>query len=245
MVKVKPSKRFLIDCTKRTFLAVNLAFIVLALVLSFLSVSFRNELKTMTSLIETPQHAAMAATLIGFVTIIAAIVGVIGSTNRNTSALIGYATFMVLLFVTETIILTICLFEFHDNMETRSAMRLDKLIADYGNNNQTAQLVDDIQRQFECCGSNSSDIWLDLYEKFPSSCCTNSTAVCSEADFDFPCAGKIRGQLVSLSSNVMATIITLGILHAIGLLLSLSLTKTFINQKRKVVDFQESIRMLR
>lgn len=141
--------------------------------------------------------------------------------------------------------------QFHENFRERTVTNLELLIRDYDTANTTSHtVVDNIQFQLQCCGSNSSAIWIDLLDdKYPDSCCEPQTitqqsasddsdgddydvdaleAGCSATQLLFePCDSRIAGVIWRSTHVLAATLTVLSVLQIVALPIALFAARKF------------------
>ena len=136
----------------------------------------------------------------------------------------------------------ICYAEFHQNLETRIITNLDLLITEYDpQNSNSTTYIDNLQQNWQCCGTNQTDIWLDiLIDKYPKSCCDpkliitdelsendeyetgiDSIDVCYESQlFDSNCADVISGVIWRSAFTLSIILVVFVFLEIVSLVLT-------------------------
>lgn len=114
-----------------------------------------------------------------FVTILICVLGIYGSKADNLCMIKMYAAFTCIMLMTELCI-AIAAVILRANLKTYAESRINDLISDYVNDSKAETQLNQIQKQYGCCGANSV---VDYHAKnmtTPSSCC--STLQCTDSD---------------------------------------------------------------
>lgn len=135
-------------------------------------ITLTNDLSRFEPVLITPGYAPLSAVFVSSVILVVGLVGFIGLKCETGKVLVAYASFLMVILITETMVAYVFYAQFYQNFEHRSINNMDILMLDYDAENSTSRpLVDDLQKSVKCCGSNNSAVWLTLRDKFPVSCC--------------------------------------------------------------------------
>eukprot|EP00108_Taenia_solium_P001519 TsM_000275200 transcript=TsM_000275200 gene=TsM_000275200 len=113
---------------------------------------------------------------VGFATILVCVLGVYGIKSDNLCMLKLYAAVTCILFLLE-ICIALAASILKNNLETYVVDIMKDFVSNYTTNNETKDKMDRIQKQFQCCGSNSAIDYRNMSQPIPSSCCYHPNCV--------------------------------------------------------------------
>ncbi|VDO00137.1 unnamed protein product, partial [Rodentolepis nana] len=115
----------------------------------------------------------------GFVIVLVCVLGVYGSKTDNLCMIKMYAAFTCILLMTELCV-AIAAAILRANLEKYAETSVNDLLSDYENDQNATTKLNQIQKQYECCGANSVVDYHAKNKTTPPSCC--STLPCADKD---------------------------------------------------------------
>ncbi|XP_053564066.1 CD63 antigen, partial [Bombina bombina] len=160
--------------------------------------------------------------------------GCCGAVKENYCMVTTFAVLLVLIFLVE-IAAAIAGYVFKDQVRTAFDQSFRDGMKDYNKTKEAADGIDTLQRDFKCCGANSSTDWKS-YSIFngttnvPDSCCKNITLGCGKnpKDADIYTKGCVEGVQAWIKNNVAIVAgVALGIafFELLGIIFSCCLMK--------------------
>lgn len=139
------------------------------------------------------QHIPTVSIAVGSIIFFIAFLGCFGTLRSSTCMLITYAAILIVIFLAQVGLGVFALWKVKDSddMQMQIEKHLGTLFGKYNDNNETAQVVNLIQQQFECCGVTGPSWWKKADLAIPRSCyadnvtTTTYTTGCSNALFSY------------------------------------------------------------
>lgn len=171
-------------------------------------------------LLSTSTYAAIAYILIiaGSITILVSFLGCAGVWKENRCVLILYTFFLLFIFLMEAVAGTLA-YVYEDQVKHELETNLNAtFLSNYKINDQLTNDIDQMQREFRCCGALSPDDWINskwlkedpsIENKVPDSCCKTENVGCGQSSHpsnihDYPCISmflaKIKEHLIILGA---------------------------------------------
>ncbi|VUZ53716.1 unnamed protein product [Hymenolepis diminuta] len=129
----------------------------------------------------------------GFVSILVCILGIFGSKVDNLCLIKLYAAIMCIMLIMELCI-AIAAAILRTNLENYATNTVNDLMSNYANDINAETQLNQIQKQYECCGANSVVDYLATNMTTPSSCC--SAPPCADKNI-YPKMGCISISLLT------------------------------------------------
>uniref|UniRef100_A0A5K3FKB3 Tetraspanin n=1 Tax=Mesocestoides corti TaxID=53468 RepID=A0A5K3FKB3_MESCO len=118
--------------------------------------------------------------VLGIVVITIALVGLIGAWKRNKCMLLTFATFAGIMFVAHVVAAVVVFVNAKQFVSVVSEAIREQIVAlqnpQTENKDEITEILDELQKRFECCGGFSSTEWPTV----PASCCASGIAGCSD-----------------------------------------------------------------
>ncbi|XP_064399862.1 CD82 antigen-like [Halichondria panicea] len=234
------------------FMIVNTVFALIGLGLTGLGIyllASGNDLQFITG----NQYANGGALILiaGLITFIIALVGLIGAAGMWSCVIAFYIVFMTLVVILE-IVAGVLGFVYQMELGEIVAVRVTSAFDTFNaEDNDVTALVNFMQGEFQCCGYDSYEDWLDTpylnnTQLFPDSCnCTNASTVdCisvpevpNQMIYDRNCSAGVRSFLEENLIVIGAVGITFGVLELFGLGISIALCACFCYIKKHEDDY--------
>ncbi|XP_062038122.1 CD63 antigen-like [Lepus europaeus] len=137
---------------------------------------------------QTITHGATPGSLLPVVIIavgaflfLVAFVGCCGTCKENYCLMITFAIFLSLIMLVE-VATAIAGYVFRDKVMSEFNKDFQQQMQNYSTDNQTALILDRMQKDFKCCGAANYTDWASIpgmtRERVPDSCCVNVTSGC-------------------------------------------------------------------
>ncbi|KAL1774880.1 hypothetical protein HispidOSU_006545 [Sigmodon hispidus] len=169
-------------CVKFLLYVLLLAFCACAIGLIAIGVAVQVVLnQTITH--ETTPGALLPVIIIavGAFLFLVAFVGCCGTCKENYCLMMTFAIFLSLIMLVEVAV-AIAGYVFRDKVESAFNKNFQKQMQNYLKDNQTASVLDNLQKRFNCCGANNYTDWESIpgmgKDRVPDSCCVNITVGC-------------------------------------------------------------------
>ncbi|XP_038608531.1 CD63 antigen [Tachyglossus aculeatus] len=168
-------------CVKYLLYIFVLAFWVCAVALIAVGVMAQLSVNRAVALGETTGSVApLVIIAVGAGLFLIAFVGCCGTCRESYCLMATFAAFLTLIVLVE-VAAAIAGYVFRDKLKSEFEKRFRAQMADYQKSNATRELVDDMQREFNCCGAHNYTDWTsmpDFHSNVPDSCCRNVTQGC-------------------------------------------------------------------
>ncbi|XP_036025748.1 CD63 antigen [Onychomys torridus] len=118
---------------------------------------------------------------VGAFLFLVAFVGCCGACKENSCLMTTFAVFLSLIMLVEVAV-AIAGYVFRDKVESEFSKNFQQQMQNYLKDNNTAMVLDGLQKEFGCCGANNYTDWENITglakDRVPDSCCVNVTAGC-------------------------------------------------------------------
>ncbi|KAM9230626.1 CD63 antigen [Dugong dugon] len=170
---------------------------------------------------------------VGAFLFLVALVGCCGACKENYCLMITFAVFLSLIMLVE-VATAIAGYVFRDKVISEFKKDFQKQMQTYPKDNQTAVLLDRMQRDFKCCGADNYTDWENILvpkDRVPDSCCINVTQSCG-LHFKVTnintegCVEKIGGWLRSNVLVVAAAALGIAFVEVLGIVFACCLVKS-------------------
>ncbi|KAM9672605.1 CD63 antigen [Trichechus inunguis] len=170
---------------------------------------------------------------VGAFLFLVALVGCCGACKENYCLMITFAVFLSLIMLVE-VATAIAGYVFRDKVISEFKKDFQKQMQTYPKDNQTALLLDGMQRDFKCCGADNYTDWENILvpkDRVPDSCCINVTQSCG-LHFNVTnintkgCVEKIGGWLRSSVLVVAAAALGIAFVEVLGIIFACCLVKS-------------------
>ncbi|XP_069473493.1 CD63 antigen-like [Ambystoma mexicanum] len=175
----------------------------------------------------------MLLTGIGILIFLMSTVGAIAVFRDNHGMIKVFAIMLVIVFVIE-IIVGIAAFAFRGKLHKSVIKRFQKIINQYGYDDDITSGVDTLQKSFQCCGAQNSSDWDTspfrlLKGALPSSCCKGNRAACGTKEsengeasdvFTQGCAKKLKTWIQKHVGFIGAIGVGIGFVQVFGILVA-------------------------
>ncbi|DAA29743.1 CD63 antigen [Bos indicus] len=170
---------------------------------------------------------------VGAFLFLVAFVGCCGACKENYCLMITFAIFLSLIMLVE-VAAAIAGYVFRDKVRSEFNKDFRQQMKNYPKDNQTASILDKMQKDFECCGAANYTDWekiLAVTNKVPDSCCVNITHNCG-INFvvkDIHTEGCVEKIAAWLRKNVLvvaAAALGIAFVEILGIVLACCLVKS-------------------
>lgn len=244
------------QCWRITFIVLNVFLFVVGLALLVLGIyllASSNSLEFVTG--NSIASGSVLILIAGFVTMLIALIGILGAAGRWTVLLVIYMVCILIIIIAE-VVAGILGFVFQNDVINFTTERSLGAIDDYSVNDTQKDVnvfIDFVQNSFQCCGFESTEDWLDtpfvnVTMTYPDSClCDIETANITECvePAIFPndtleapliwrqsCNESVAGFIDRYLGAIGAVGIAFGILEIFGLGIAIGLTACFCVMRR-------------
>ncbi|XP_043080474.1 CD63 antigen [Puntigrus tetrazona] len=164
-------------CIKYLLFFFNFIFWVCGLALIVLGVLAKVSINT-TAFLNGYAGAPLVLIVVGVIIFFIAFFGCCGAWKENQCMITMFAVILSLIIIIE-IGAAIAVYVLRGNLPNLLNKGFDTMIAGY-NETENREAIDTIQKNFKCCGGNSSDDWLKFFPRnsVPDTCCKNITVNC-------------------------------------------------------------------
>ncbi|KAL6066313.1 hypothetical protein STEG23_033451 [Scotinomys teguina] len=163
-----------------------------------------------------------------------AFVGRCGTCKENYCLMITFAIFLSLIMLVEVAV-AIAGYVFRDKVESEFNKSFQQQMQNFLKDNKTALVLDGLQKEFGCCGTNNYTDWENITgmakDRVPDSCCINITVGCG-TDFKKPmihtqgCVESIGTWLRKKILLVAAAALDIAFVEVLGVIFSCCLVKS-------------------
>jgi len=162
-------------CIKHLLFAFNLLFVLVGIALIVAGAVVQTQFKPyMTVLGPTFSASAIVVIVVGAIIFLIAFLGCCGAYNEHSCMLASFATCLTIILIIE-FAAAIAGFVLQNQVYDLVAKGLNSTLLSYKQNNDSKIVIDEIQREFECCGVDSPSDWHTKgdFNKplLPDSCC--------------------------------------------------------------------------
>lgn len=133
------------------------------------------------------KSAPILCVVIGVVTVVVAFLACCGAIKENQCMLCAYLGLLIVIFVLEITAITLA-YVYRENIEKNLRDDIKETMNEYMETAHEAvsKAIDEIQRDFKCCGNYDYKDWFDTRwgtrhsDSVPRSCCKEASADCNE-----------------------------------------------------------------
>lgn len=170
---------------------------------------------------------------VGAFLFLVAFVGCCGACKENYCLMITFAIFLSLIMLVE-VAAAIAGYVFRDKVRSEFNKDFRQQMKNYPKDNQTASILDKMQKDFECCGAANYTDWEKIptmTNRVPDSCCVNITHNCG-VNFivkDIHTEGCVEKIAAWLRKNVLvvaAAALGIAFVEILGIVLACCLVKS-------------------
>ncbi|XP_012878611.1 PREDICTED: CD63 antigen [Dipodomys ordii] len=171
---------------------------------------------------------------VGVFLFLVAFVGCCGACKENYCLMVTFAIFLSLIVLVEVAV-AISGYVFKDKVVTEFEKDFRQEMKNYTKNNNTAAVLDELQKRFSCCGASNYTDWENVpgmaKDRVPDSCCVNVTVGCGN-DFkvdEINPKGCVESIGVSLRKNVLlvaAAALGIAFVEVLGIVFACCLVKS-------------------
>ncbi|XP_060677008.1 CD63 antigen [Hemiscyllium ocellatum] len=167
-------------CVKYLMFIFNFLFWVSGIALIVIGILVQTKLNgTLHITSVTASGAPIVIIIVGVVINFVAFFGCCGAWKENYCMVTTFAVLLILIFIVE-IAAAIAGYIFKDQIREVFEKSFNDTMANY-NKTGNAVNIDELQKQFHCCGSTSYRDWLTILNNtVPDSCCKNETQNCGK-----------------------------------------------------------------
>jgi len=178
--------------------------------------------------------------VVGSIIFVIAFFGCCGAIRESHCMIVTFAVFLLVILIIQ-IAIGIFIFVKRDSDAWNQAVNtsLSEIFANYHNDNNTRQQVDDLQRNLECCGVHGPDFWGSEHG-IPQSCCVNpeisqcvNTSPGAHQVFQTGCAEALKELLRNIGLILGIIAIAVGVIEIIGVVFALCLASSIRNKERR------------
>jgi CD63 antigen len=160
-------------CVKFLLFAFNLVFVLVAIGLIAAGAYVQIQLKDYFDLIEGSFSSAAALLIaVGVIIFFIAFFGCCGAYKENHTCVLIFAVLLIIIFILE-ISAGIAGFVLKNKVKGYVEEYMGKTMKD-GN-----KVWDEVQTDFDCCGTHGPNDWLNLNKTIPKECCKSPTSGCT------------------------------------------------------------------
>jgi len=170
------------SCIKYLLFAFNLIFVIFGILLIYSGIHSAIKLREYELIIKDgPNGSAIILCIIGFVIFGIAFLGCCGAIKENYCMLMSFGVIITLLLLVEIVGASIVLV-FRGKLHNAIGQGLNDVVEKYESDKDLRKLMNALQHDLKCCGSNNSLDWnntgnksSEFYPsgKFPYSCCSS------------------------------------------------------------------------
>ncbi|GCC20441.1 hypothetical protein chiPu_0019001 [Chiloscyllium punctatum] len=181
-------------CVKYLMFIFNFLFWVSGIALIVIGILVQTKLNgTLHITSVTASGAPIVIIIVGVVINFVAFFGCCGAWKENYCMVTTFAVLLILIFIVE-IAAAIAGYIFKDQIREVFEKSFNDTMANY-NKTGNAVNIDELQKQFRCCGSTSYRDWLTILNNtVPDSCCKNETQNCGKT----PTPNKVYEELLGI-----------------------------------------------
>ncbi|KAM6216034.1 CD63 antigen isoform 2-T2 [Rhynchocyon petersi] len=171
---------------------------------------------------------------VGAFLFLVALVGCCGACKENYCLMITFVIFLSLIMLVE-VATAIAGYVLRDKVISEFKKNFQQQMQTYPKDNNTAIILDSMQKEFQCCGATNYTDWENIplapKGRIPDSCCVNVTQDCgikfTEKDiYTKGCVEKIGGWLRSKMLVVAAAALGIAFVEILGIIFSCCLVKS-------------------
>ncbi|KAI1287715.1 CD63 antigen [Halotydeus destructor] len=188
---------------------------------------------------ETPRASCILLIIVGTVALIISFLGCCGAVKESYQLLYTYGTVLFILFIVE-IMSAVAIFAFRNDIKAESIKGFKEKMKNYKWDNNTYNVIDDIQMNLKCCGAEKVTDWSDIppYDAklpiaYPPSCCLpEKTPILSDKClaphmYTRPCWEAIEETLHQSAKTLANTSIAIAVIQFLAMLASCVLARTY------------------
>lgn len=169
--------------------------------------------------------------VIGTIIFVIAFLGCCGAIRESTCMLTTFAILLLTIFIIKIAIGTYAFLQVKnaDDLESFVRPKLTELVRNYNTNNSSRQIMDNIQRELQCCGSINYQDYNDILSTPPASCRSSENDVV----FIEGCAQKLTNHLRNIMHIIGYVVIGIAVVELVSAIFALCLSSSIRNEGRR------------
>ncbi|XP_031848239.1 CD63 antigen [Nomia melanderi] len=231
------------QCVKYLLFVFNLLFVITGVILLSSGVVIRGVYQGYQQFLDNKFLSVPSFLIaIGAIIFFIAFFGCCGAVRENYCMIITFTSLLVLVFILE-LAGGISGYVLRARASTIIKHRMNDMMVAYPNNTEVSEVWDEMQRKFNCCGTDSPFDWKDIISPLPPSCClpeegkhtdTTNCTLTSPTLHHNGCYQSLLSLIASHALQLGGIGIGIAIVQAIGIWFSSYLARSIKNSYETV-----------
>ncbi|XP_026461425.1 23 kDa integral membrane protein-like isoform X2 [Ctenocephalides felis] len=224
-----------ISFVKYVLFVFNLIFALCGLAVLAVGVVFKLKFSEIQQMLQdlNVQAAPILFITVGSIVFIIAFFGCCGAIRESHCMTVTYAVFLIVLLIVQVVI-AVCVFVYVDDINKILQKTLQTTF-DHRDQPANMEIIDGLQRQFECCGVNGkTDYQLNVIANLPQSCCPAGDAACTFANsYNHGCKTILSDTVKGGSQTIGIVALIIAGVELLGAIFALCLANSIRNEDRR------------